>query len=99
MNLGNDQRQKNQLALNLSLSPMGEAQQAGKQAAESRQATHEPQSPANRHQFMEKICERENLKAALRRVKANKGSAGIDGMTVAEIGDSVGLSSTPCWKR
>ena len=87
MNLGNDQRQKNQLALNLSLSPMGEAQQAGKQAAESRQATHEPQSPANRHQFMEKICERENLKAALRRVKANKGSAGIDGMTVAEIGD------------
>ena len=40
MNLGNDQRQKNQLALNLSLSPMGEAQQAGKQAAESRHAVH-----------------------------------------------------------
>jgi RNA-directed DNA polymerase len=36
---------------------------------------------------MERICERENLKAALRRVKANKGSAGIDGMTVAQIGD------------
>src|SRR6266446_3044 len=87
MNLGNDQRQKNQLALNLSLSPMGEAQQAGKQAAESLQATHEPQSPANRHQFMERICERENLKAALRRVKANQGSTGIDGMTVAQIGD------------
>ena len=46
MNLRNDKRQKNQLALNLSLSSMGEAQQAGKQAAESRQATHEPQSPA-----------------------------------------------------
>ena len=87
MNLGNDQRQKNQLALNLSLSPMGEAQQAGKQAAELLQATHEPQSPANMHQFMERICERENLKAALRRVRANKGSAGIDGMTVAQIGD------------
>jgi RNA-directed DNA polymerase len=87
MNLGNDQRQKNQLALNLSLSPMGEAQQAGKQAAESRSATHEPNSPASMHQFMERICERENLKAALRRVKANKGSAGIDGMTVTQIGD------------
>src|SRR6202162_1533816 len=87
MNLGNDKRQKNQLALNLSLSPMGEAQPAGKQAAESLPATHEPQSPANMHQFMERICEQENLKAALRRVKANKGSAGIDGMTVAQIGD------------
>jgi RNA-directed DNA polymerase len=87
MNLGNDKRQKSQLALNLSLSPMGEAQQAGKQEAESLQATHEPESPANMHQFMERICERENLKAAFQRVKANKGSAGIDGMTVAQIGD------------
>ena len=31
---------------------------------------------------MEEVCERENLKEALRQVKANKGSAGIDGMTV-----------------
>jgi hypothetical protein len=31
---------------------------------------------------MEEVCERENLKEALRRVKANKGSAGVDGMTV-----------------
>src|SRR6266550_8709204 len=34
---------------------------------------------------MEEVCERENLKEALRRVKANKGSAGVDGMTVDEI--------------
>jgi RNA-directed DNA polymerase len=34
---------------------------------------------------MEEVCERENLKEALRRVKANKGSAGVDGMTVGEI--------------
>jgi len=34
---------------------------------------------------MEEVCERENLKKALRRVKANKGSAGVDGMTVGEI--------------
>ena len=31
---------------------------------------------------MEEVCERENLKEALRQVKANKGSAGVDGMTV-----------------
>ena len=34
---------------------------------------------------MEEVCERENLKAALQRVKDNKGSPGIDGMTVGEI--------------
>jgi RNA-directed DNA polymerase len=34
---------------------------------------------------MEEVCERENLKRALQRVKANKGSPGIDGMTVQEL--------------
>ena len=36
---------------------------------------------------MEAVCERENLKAALRQVKANKGSPGVDGMTVVGIKD------------
>ena len=36
---------------------------------------------------MEEVCERENLKAALRRVKVNKGSPGVDGMTVSELSD------------
>jgi hypothetical protein len=30
-------------------------------------------------------CERQNLLEALRRVKGNKGSAGIDGMTVGQL--------------
>jgi RNA-directed DNA polymerase len=34
---------------------------------------------------MEEVCERENCKQALRRVKANKGSPGIDGMTVKQL--------------
>jgi hypothetical protein len=34
---------------------------------------------------MEEVCERENLLEALRRVKGNKGSAGIDGMTVGQL--------------
>jgi len=36
---------------------------------------------------MEEVCERENLKAALRRVKDNKGSPGVDGITVNELPD------------
>ncbi len=34
---------------------------------------------------MERVCERDNLRAALKRVRKNKGSAGIDGMTVDEL--------------
>lgn len=35
--------------------------------------------------LMEKVCERPNLQAALKRVRKNKGSPGIDGMTVEEL--------------
>ncbi len=40
---------------------------------------------------MEEICDWENLKEAMWRVKANKGSAGIDGMTVDELPDYAAL--------
>jgi RNA-directed DNA polymerase len=36
-------------------------------------------------QLMEEVCERENCKRALARIKANKGSAGVDRMTVREL--------------
>lgn len=36
--------------------------------------------------LMEKICEPKNLNLAYKRVKANKGAPGIDGMTVDEMG-------------
>ena len=36
---------------------------------------------------MEKVVSRPNLQAALRRVRKNKGSPGIDGMTVDELSD------------
>ena len=36
---------------------------------------------------MEEVVERENLKEALKRVKANKGSPGVDGMTVHALPD------------
>ena len=36
---------------------------------------------------MEEIIDRENLKEALRRAKANKGGPGVDGMTVHQLDD------------
>lgn len=36
-------------------------------------------------ELMERVCERMNLQVALKRVRKNKGSAGIDGMTVDEL--------------
>ena len=47
----------------------------------------EPERPAVPNSLMEAVCERENLKKALRRVKVNKGSPGVDGMTVEQLPD------------
>jgi RNA-directed DNA polymerase len=55
--------------------------------AESVVAKREPERPAVSISLMEAVCERDNLKKALRRVKANKGSPGIDGMTVEQLPD------------
>jgi RNA-directed DNA polymerase len=87
MNLRNDTRQNVQGELDFSSTPVGEAQRAGREEVESFQAVHATESPASTNRLMEEVCERENLKEALRRVKANKGSAGVDGMTVGQITD------------
>src|SRR2546426_523671 len=85
MDLKRDKRENIQEKLDFSTEPTGEARQAGREETESRQAIHEPESPANTIRLMEEVCERENLLEALRRVKGNKGSAGIDGMTVGQL--------------
>ena len=46
-----------------------------------------PDSPASTDRLMEEIVERENLKDAVQRVKANNGRAGVDGMTIGGITD------------
>jgi RNA-directed DNA polymerase len=73
--------------LNFSSTAAGEACEAGREETESLPAMNDPESPASTSRLMEEVCERENLKEALRRVKANKGSAGIDRMTVDGIAD------------
>jgi RNA-directed DNA polymerase len=53
---------------------------------EAHTAKSRPESPAKAsEQLMEQVCERENCLQALKRVKSNKGSAGIDGMTVEQL--------------
>src|SRR5882762_5047607 len=85
MSLESDTQQNIQGKLDFSSSPAGEAHEAGREEPESLPAVYGPESPASTNRLMEEVCERENLKEALRRVKANKGSAGVDGMTVDEI--------------
>jgi RNA-directed DNA polymerase len=80
-------QQNIQTELNFSSTPAGEAREAGRKETESLSTVNDPESPASTNRLMEAVCERENLKEALRRVKANKGSAGVDGMTVGGITD------------
>ena len=85
MNLRSDTRQNVQLTLDFRSTPTGEARKAATEAVESRQTAHAIERPASTNRLMEEVCERENLRKALRRVKANKGGPGVDGMTVDEI--------------
>jgi RNA-directed DNA polymerase len=78
-------QQNIQTELNFSSTSAGEACEAGREETESLSTANDPESPASTNRLMEAICERENLREALRRVKANKGSAGVDGMTVGGI--------------
>src|SRR5450755_2189975 len=87
MDLRSDKRQNIQGELDFSSSPAGEACEAKREETESLSAMHDPESPASTNRLMEEICERENLKQALQQVKANRGSAGVDGMTVGGITD------------
>jgi len=87
MNLKDDKQQNIQQQLDFSDAPTGEARKAGREETESSGARSELENPASTNGMMEAICEWGNLKEAMWRVKANKGSAGIDGMTVDELPD------------
>jgi len=80
-------RQKNQLQMVLAFTGegRGEALRARGEGTETSTAKRASESPVNREQVMEEVCGRENLLQALRRVKSNKGSPGIDEMKVGEL--------------
>src|SRR5579871_1862585 len=94
-----DRRQKIQLRLAFDEEGRSEAPRASREGTETLTAKRMTESPAsgvptdrsssvgrgNDEQLMEEVCERENCLRALKRVKSNKGSAGIDGMTVGQF--------------
>src|SRR5580658_7261369 len=80
-----DKRQKNQLVLAFTEAGRSEAPKATQEGTESLTAKCESERPARHEQLMEEVCKRENCWQAYKRVKANKGSPGIDGRKVGEL--------------
>src|SRR5262247_45923 len=87
MSLIDDKQQNIQMELDFSSALTGAARGAAGGETESWMATSGPESPARTNRLMEEVVERENLKEALRQVKGNKGSAGVDGITVNQLTD------------
>jgi RNA-directed DNA polymerase len=87
MGLTDDMQRHIQRQLDFSVELTGEAREAHRGETESSAATDERERPARTDRLMEEVCERDNLKEALRRVQANKGAAGVDGMTVDALPD------------
>jgi RNA-directed DNA polymerase len=82
-----DKRQKNQLVLAFTEEGRSEAPKASQEGTESPTAKCETERPVSHEQLMEEVCERKNCWQAYKRVKANKGSPGIDGRKVGELSD------------
>jgi RNA-directed DNA polymerase len=78
-------RQNNQLRLAFGEEGRSEAPTAPGGRVRNAHGEAHVESPAKREQLMEEVCERENCLQALKRVKSNKGSPGIDGMTVEQL--------------
>ena len=82
-------RQKNQwqLCLAFATEGPGETQDALSERTEPFTAKRLTESPASGQRLVEEICHSENLERAWKRVKENKGSPGVDGLTIDETLD------------
>jgi RNA-directed DNA polymerase len=86
--LSSGQRQKNrpeQEVLAFPAESRSDAPKSDAKGTETLVAKRTTESLAGTERLMEEVCELENCKQALQRVKANKGSPGVDGMTVDEL--------------
>ena len=79
------ERRKIQMELAFMAEGRGEAPKAVYKGTEVPMAKCGSEDPALPVLLMEHICERENLRKALHRVRQNKGGPGIDGMTVHKL--------------
>jgi len=84
-NLMDGNRQKNQEQLTFEFTTGGEAPPEETKGTETPKAERGTESPAGNQRWMEEVGERENRREALKRVRSNQGSPGIDGMTVDEL--------------
>jgi RNA-directed DNA polymerase len=84
-----DERQNIQLKLALRCAGEGEAQTRQGQGTESQVVKGVTENPATEC-LMEEVCEADNLRKALQRVKANRGAPGVDGMTVEALAEHFG---------
>src|ERR1017187_6584551 len=82
-----EERQKNQEQMAFSFAGRSEAPLGEREGTEAPTVRRETEDPAGNQRVMEEVCERENRREALQRVRSNQGSPGIDGMTVDELVD------------
>ena len=80
-----DKRLNTQLTLAFPTEDTGEARRAVEGSVESLTANRPVESPGMGEQLMEAVCEWSNIEQAVRRVKRNHGSAGVDGMPVHHL--------------
>ena len=79
--------QSTQMRLAFDADSRGEAQDAAGEGTEPLVAERDRESLADGPYVIEAVCERENLRKAWRRVRANKGGPGVDGLTIAATAD------------
>lgn len=80
-----DRRQKIQMELAFAEGGRGEAPRPAGEGTEPPTAKHDTERPASTEWLMEEVVEQDNLEKALKRVRANKGKPGVDGMRVSEL--------------
>jgi RNA-directed DNA polymerase len=76
---------QNSTQVELPLEGRGEAPRAERSGEAGRAAKGEERSGIGHANLMERVVERDNLARALKRVRQNKGSPGVDGMTVEDL--------------
>ena len=87
--------------LELPLEDRGEAPKV-EGSGEAGTVAHGDERSGSEHLLMEEVVGRANLVGALKRVRQNKGSPGIDGMSVEELPEYLrrhwGRSDSGCWR-